>query len=236
LDFPSLFTNDLIYRLASGPLVKISFAVFVLGIGVRTKRLLALTRVEKRYRTAPHPILRKKFFDQFSLKVVLLHIKAVRHTVLSKSPVTILVSFVFHLCLFIAPFFLLAHQILIERSFGFSLFSFSEHSTHVMAAVFLLCAFYFFMRRILLARVRMITSAYDYLILVLTSLPFLTGILAYYQFYDYRTMMVLHMLSGELMLITAPFTKVFHMVFFFVGRFVLINQHTLGKGSRVWVS
>jgi nitrate reductase gamma subunit len=133
-----------------------------------------------------------------------------------------------------APLFLLAHQMLIKRSMGVGLFSLPEPATHLMTMVFLLCAFYFFMRRVLLARVRMITSADDYLILVLTCLPFLTGILAYYQFYDYRTMVVLHMLSGELMLMTAPFTKVFHMVFFFIGRFVMINQHTLGRGSRVW--
>jgi nitrate reductase gamma subunit len=157
-----------------------------------------------------------------------------RHTVLSKSPVTILVSVVFHLCLFMAPLFLFAHQMLIKRSMGFGLFSFPDPATHLMTILFLLCACFFLIRRTLLARVRMITSIGDYLILVLTSLPFLTGILAYYQFYDYRTMMVLHMLSGELMLMTAPFTKVFHMVFFFMGRFVLINQHTLGRGSRVW--
>ena len=42
------------------------------------------------------------------------------------------------------------------------------------------------------------------------------------------------MLTGELMLIAIPFTKIYHMVFFFIGRFVLIHQHTLGKGSRTW--
>jgi hypothetical protein len=236
LNFPNPFTNDVIYHLASGPLVTISFVVFFLGIGVQTKRLLALTRVEKGSRRAAHPRSRKRAVGQFSLKAFFQQIKGLRHTVLSKSPVTILVSVVFHLCLFLAPLFLLAHQMLMKRSMGFSLFSLSEDATHLMTIVFLLCAFYFLMRRVLLARVRMITSVNDYLILVLTSLPFLTGLLAYYQFYDYRTMMVLHMLSGELMLMTAPFTKVFHMVFFFVGRFLLINQHTLGRGSRVWES
>jgi hypothetical protein len=46
--------------------------------------------------------------------------------------------------------------------------------------------------------------------------------------------MILHMLFGELMLITIPFTKLIHMIFFFLNRFLIVNEHTLGKGSRVY--
>jgi nitrate reductase gamma subunit len=173
---------------------------------------------------------------KFSAKALLQTLKVLQHTVLSKSPITILVSAAFHACLFFTPLFLLSHNILMSQFIGVSLFSFSENTTNIMTIIFLVCALYFLIRRVTVSRIRMITSFYDYLILLIAVLPFLTGLLAFYQFYDYRTIILLHMLSGELMLMVAPFTMLFHMVFFFIGRFVLINQHTIGKGNRIWHS
>lgn len=234
MDLHYFFTNDFIYNLASGPLAKVSFAIFLLGTGIRTIKIMSLTRSVKEDKSPPGKSIRKQFALKSILKEIPGIFAAMKHTVLAKNPVTIVVSFIFHVCLFFAPLFLLAHNMMIERFMGVSLFPFSEQTTNIMTILFLVCAFYFLARRIFSARVRMITSVNDYFILVLTVLPFLTGLLAYYQVYDYRFMIILHMLSGELMLVAAPFTKIFHMVFFFVARFMIIGQHTLGKGSRVW--
>jgi hypothetical protein len=71
--------------------------------------------------------------------------------------------------------------------------------------------------------------------LALASVPFLSGFLAYHQIFDYPTMIMIHMLSGELMLMAIPFTKLSHMIFFFFNRFYVVNEHTLGgRGKRVW--
>jgi nitrate reductase gamma subunit len=234
LDVHFFLTNDFIYNLASGLLAKVAFAVFLIGTGIRTIRFISLTRNVKQDKPQPAISIRKRFTIKSILKELPRLFAAMKHTVLAKNPVTIVVSFVFHLGLFFVPLFLLAHNIMITRFMGVSLFSFSEQTTNIMTIIFLVCAFYFLARRIFSARVRMITSVNDYLILAVTTLPFLTGLLAYYQVYDYKVMIVLHMLSGELMLVAAPFTKIFHMVFFFVSRFMIIGQHTLGKGNRVW--
>jgi nitrate reductase gamma subunit len=82
--------------------------------------------------------------------------------------------------------------------------------------------------------VRAITSFYDYLVLALATVPFLSGFLAFHQIFDYRTVMIVHMLSGELMLMAIPFTKLTHMIFFFLNRFLVVNEHTIGRGSRAW--
>jgi len=234
LDLHYFFTNDLIYNLASGPLAKVSFAIFFLGIGIRTIKFMSLTRSVKEDKSPPGKSIRKQFAVKSILKEIPRLFAAMKHTVLAKNPVTIVVSFIFHVCLFFVPLFLLAHNIMISRFMGVSFFSFSEYTTNIMTIIFIVCAFYFLVRRIFSARVIMITSVNDFFILAVTALPFLTGLLAYYQVYDYRLMIVLHMLSGELMLVAAPFTKIFHMVFFFVARFMIIGQHTLGKGNRVW--
>ena len=195
---------------------------------------MSLTRRVKKDNISPAIPVRKNVTIESVQQELSGLVAAMKHTVLAKNPVTIILSSMFHVCLFAAPLFLLAHNMMIKRFMGVSLFSFSEQATNILTIIFLVCASYFLARRVFSSRVRAVTSFGDYLILAVTALPFLTGLLAYYQIYDYRLMIVLHMLSGELMLVAAPFTKIFHMVFFFVARFMIIGQHTLGKGSRVW--
>ena len=121
-----------------------------------------------------------------------------------------------------------------DVSVGFGLGSFTENTTDIMTIIFLACALYFLLRRIFYARVRAITSLYDYLILCLSVAPFLTGFLAYHQIFDYKTIMVIHIVCGELMLICIPFTKLVHMIFFFINRIFLVSEYSLGTGNRTW--
>ncbi|MFZ5571093.1 MAG: hypothetical protein ACOZF0_11850 [Thermodesulfobacteriota bacterium] len=235
MDISNILTADYIYNLARGPLVWISLLICIIGSVARTLQLLSYTRTKKIDEKADLSSIGKKPpAKKFSLKDLPDLVASLKHTILAVSPVTILVSLCFHICLIIVPVFLLAHNILIEDAVGFSLFSFSEAFSDGLTFVFLLCGLFFLSRRIFLPRVRAITTLYDYVVLLITVAPFLTGFLAYYQVFDYKTMIILHMLAGELMLVSIPFTKIFHMFFFFVGRFLLVNQHTIGKGSRTW--
>jgi nitrate reductase gamma subunit len=235
MEFSNLLTSDIIYNLARGPLVWISILVCIVGTVVKTLQLVALT---KKYQVdgsidfgRPKKVQPKA---GFTLKNLPETIEKLKLTVLGTSPVTVVVSFIFHCCLILVPLFLLAHNILIEEAIGFSILSLPEKAADGLTMVFLICGAYFLSRRLFMPRVRAITTFYDYVILFITVAPFLTGFLAYYQYFDYKTIIILHMLAGELMLVAIPFTKVFHMVFFFIGRFVLVNQHTIGKGSRTW--
>ncbi len=231
MEILNLITSDLLYDLARGPLVWISFLILILGTIYRTVKLFSFTRKKKN--AWPVSLPKKKAPDGDTDKSAPL-IPKWKFTVFGAHPVMISVSTVFHVILFIAPIFLLAHNIMLDEAVGFSLCSFPEKVTDYMTIVFLVCGLFFLLRRIFIARVRAISSVYDYIIWCITVAPFLTGFLSYYQVFDYKTMIILHMLSGELMLAAAPFTKIFHMVFFFFGRFVLVTQHTIGKGSRTW--
>jgi len=78
---------------------------------------------------------------------------------------------------------------------------------------------FFFLRRIFAPEVRFVTFANDYLILAIAFLPFITGFLAYHQWLlPHKTMVILHMLFGEIMLIAIPFTRLGHMLYFFLTR------------------
>jgi nitrate reductase gamma subunit len=230
------------YELVRGPLVWVSLIVFVTGTVFQIVRFYTLSR---KAGLSPHvPLVRiekgkekKKRFSPgrivgvFKIVGVL---KKAGQTVIAVHPVTITVSTLFHICLVLVPLFLLGHNELLELTFGAALPSVPERTSDILTVIVLICCAFFLFRRIFLSRVRAITSFYDYLVLALATVPFLSGFLAFHQISDYRTMMIVHMLSGELMIMAIPFTKLTHMIFFFLNRFLVINEHTLGRGSRAW--
>jgi len=220
------FTSNTLYNLARGPFAWAAFALFFAGCLIRTLKVLSLTRKWEPCWNIPVPMGNhnaSKVRLPFRMKL----------TVFGTNPVTMVVSTIFHILIFVLPIFLLAHNILLKDAIGISFFSLPQQMADLLAFIFLGCAVFFFFRRIFLKRMRAISSVDDYLILFIAAAPFLTGVLAFYQIYDYRTVVILHMLSGELMLITIPFTKAFHMVFFFIGRFLIVNQNTMGRGTRI---
>jgi hypothetical protein len=222
------------YELVRGPLVWVSLIVFVLGTVFQVCRFFSLSRKAGISPHVPLRPLKKDLPKWYSPGRLVDFFKRAGNTILSIHPVTIVVSTVFHVLLVFVPLFLLGHNELIELALGFSLPSVSEHTSDLLTSIILLCCVFFLYRRLFLARVRSITTFYDYLVLALATVPFLSGFLAYHQFYDYRTVMIIHMLSGELMIMAIPFTKLTHMIFFFLNRFLVVGEHTLGKGSRSW--
>jgi len=149
-------------------------------------------------------------------------------------PVVTVMTSVFHVFLIGVPLFLLGHNMLLSQSWGLSFWSLRESVTDVLTVVVIVCAAFFLGRRLFLARVRAITTAYDYLVLLIAVAPFLTGYFAYHQWFDYRTVMTIHILSGVVMLITIPFTKLGHMLFFFLYRFLIGTEYSFARGARAW--
>ncbi len=221
--------NSALFDFIRGPLVWISCIVFFLGLIFQTFRFLAYTKKNPHVVFNPRPRrkITKESIDHFFKKMKL--------SVIGVNPVLIIVTTVFHLCLIVAPLFLLAHNILIEQAIGFSLFSFSEKLTDYLTIVLMLCGLYFLYRRLFVPKVKAITDWYDYVILLIATAPFITGFIAYHQLIpDYRLIITLHILAGEIMLMAVPFTKFVHMVFFFVFRFTIESEYSLGKGNRTW--
>lgn len=218
------------YDFIRGPMVWISIAIFFGGIIWQVLRFLALSRIveEQKLKRPVGLVAEEPPAGASGL------LYALKLSIFKTNPAMIIVTLIFHLCLIVVPLSLLGHNIFIERAIGFSLFSFSEKASDVLTVAFLLCGLYFLFRRLFLVRVRIITSAYDYLMLLLATAPFITGFLAYHQIFDYQLMIVLHILSGEAMLIFAPFTKFVHMVYFFAVRFTVKSEWALGSGNRNW--
>ena len=222
-----------VYELARGPLVWISVLIFVCGIAVRALQLFSLTRRKERLLCPARPAGTAPPAATDEEKKINLIVRF-QNTLLGKNPVMAIVSVVFHSILFIAPLLALGHSLLIYESWGIALPSLPDGLIDVLTIILLACAFFFLTRRIVIPRVQSISSAYDYLVLFLTAAPFLTGFFAYHQWFDYKTVITLHMLAGEAMLIAIPFSKIGHMVFFFFVRIFMGGEYGFWRGNRTW--
>ena len=215
-----------------GHLISIAFIVFILGLVYQGIQFFKLTK-KKEWGVPPSSIEIKR--EQKTTKQRILEgLRSLNGNLWKTDPALTIVTAAFHICLIAAPLFLLGHNILLDQSWGCGLFSLPESLSDLLTLMVLIGGVYFLGRRLFLARVRVISSAYDYIVLLIALAPFLTGFLAYHQWLDYETVILLHILSGELMLITIPFTKLGHMLFFFLYRFFIGSEYSFARGSRTW--
>lgn len=227
---------QLLYELARGPLVWVATIIFLCGVFLRVRQLFSLTSRKERVFCPARPAGQESPGAGTSEEKKINKIVAFRNTLLGKNPIMAIVTVVFHSCIFIVPLLALGHSLLIHESWGVSLPSLPDGLIDFLTLVFLACAFFFLMRRMIIPRVQSISAAYDYVVLFLTAVPFLTGFFAYHQWFDYKTVITLHMLAGEAMLIAIPFSKIGHMVFFFFVRILMGSEYSFWRGNRTWSS
>ncbi len=139
--------------------------------------------------------------------------------------------FVFHLGLLVTPVFLQAHNILLKERWGISLWTISDCTADILTIAMLVAAVFLILRRIALSEVRIITDWYDYLVLAITVAPFITGFLASHNMGDYQFWLILHVLSGEIMLVAIPFTKLSHFILFFLSRAQIGMDYGIKRGG-----
>ncbi len=213
-----------------GQLVSIAFVIFILGLIFQFIQFFKLTKKKEWI----YPPLEVKPEKKTAGQWVTFCLASLNGTLWKTDPLITIVTSVFHVFLILVPLFLLGHNILLNQSWGLSLWSLPESITDILTLVVLICVAFFLGRRLFLSRVRVITSLYDYAILLIALAPFLTGYLAYHQWFHYDTVMTVHVLAGEVMLIIIPFTKLGHMLFFFLYRFLIGNEYSFARGERTW--
>ena len=215
------------YAFVNGPLVWIAFGVLVIGGAWQIASLIAQSR-----RTD------KVFYDHANAGVALTSILAWLVPFGSRSwrenPGTTILTFTFHICLIVAPLFALGHTATLEMNRGIAWPSLSDKVVDTMTLVFMAAAVGLLIRRFVLPEVRIVTGCVDYLFWAVTVLPFLTGYLsAHKMLLDPDTMLTLHVLSGCLMLILLPFTKLAHAFLFFMSR-AFIGSEFARRGTKTW--
>jgi nitrate reductase gamma subunit len=218
--------NDF-YEFLTGPALWAAFIIFIVGIVVRVAYLYGLSR-ERDLVFYNHVDLKWGFRSIIHWLIPLGSVS------LRTQPLFAIAFFVFHVCLFGVPIFLLAHNTLWQEAYGISLPSLPDSFADVLTVLFVISALVLLVRRIVRPEVRILSTAWDYFLLVLTSAPFVTGFLAYHQIGPYKLTLILHILLSEILLIVIPFSKLGHIILFFFSRAFIGFEMGTRRGARTW--
>ena len=151
-----------------------------------------------------------------------------------RNPEVTLVTFAFHVCLIVTPIFLLPHNILISRALGISWWTLPKGVADIMTLIVIITAFIFLLRRLTSPVVKYVTTPSDYVLLAIAVAPFITGFLAYHHLLPYKTISTLHILSGVVMLVAVPFTRLSHMLYFVFTRSYMGSEFGAVRNSKDW--
>ena len=215
------------YQFLTGPVLWATFIILLGGLVVRIAFLYRLSRKKDR-------VVYNHASFSWGLKSIFYWLVPWGSASLRQQPVFAFMVFAFHITLLTAPLLLNAHNILWDEAWGVSIWSLPDSLTDAMTVILLVSIVFLVVRRVVRTEVRILTEAWDYVLLGVTALPFLTGFLAYHQFAPYKLMMIMHILTGEILLVLIPFTKLGHMLLFFFTRAFIGFEMGGRRGARTW--
>jgi nitrate reductase gamma subunit len=139
--------------------------------------------------------------------------------------------FLMHIGLLLTPVFLVGHNVLMRERLGISLWTMPDGLADFLTIAVIVSVIFLTLRRIALPEVRLMTTAYDYLLLAIAVAPFITGFIAFHGASDYRFWIIAHVLSGEIFLVAIPLTKLSHFILFFLSRAQLGMDYGIKRGG-----
>ena len=137
-----------------------------------------------------------------------------------------------HLGAVLVPLFLLGHNVIFKDTLGFSLFSLPQILMDLLTIMTILGLVLLILRRIVLPEVRKMSGFQDWFLLILVLTVFVTGFMACQQACGYRVWLIGHIISGELLLILAPFTKLSHIALYFASRVQIGMDYAIKRGGN----
>jgi nitrate reductase gamma subunit len=195
-----------LYNFVSGPLVWLAFIIFIGGCLYRLITLMVLVHKKEKF-------IYTYMSWKYSLRSIIRWSTPFATENMRRHPAMTIVAYVFHICLILTPIFLLAHVTLVDESWDLSWWTLPDTLAAIMTLLVIGACVFFLVRRLVNPEVQYVTSASDYILLTIVAAPFITGFLVYYQWFGYQTLLILHILSGEIMLVAIPFTRLSHMLF-----------------------
>ncbi len=196
-----------------GPGFDIALAIMIGGILLRVVEIVVLGRKKDFAKAKGSPVTQ-------GIKTVFTRSLA-RKGMMKEAPVTYIAGYVFHLGFFIAFLFLGAHISLINSLIGLSWPDFNKALIETAAALAVIAAIALAYTRVTNPVRRAITQFDDWVVLVLSVLPLITGYIAVNRVFgvDATLWMGIHILSALLLMIAFPFTKLMHAVTFLLARY-----------------
>jgi NAD-dependent dihydropyrimidine dehydrogenase PreA subunit/nitrate reductase gamma subunit len=193
-----------------GPFLRFVFLLFALGILIRMVLFLYATiqgARDKEYKYLYTPIMLVRSLLPF-------------HRAIKKRPAYSVLRYLFHACLIIVPIWYSSHIVMWEDSrLAWSWNALPDGLADGMTLILLILSAVFLLRRVFVPGARRVSGLSDYLIILCTVFPFLTGImLAHGNFssgsFLGENLFTIHVLTGEAMLLMVIFlfcrTRIYH--------------------------
>ncbi len=193
---------------AKGPLFRLCFAVLILGLF--RIFFLDVWAIYKAYRRAGDKNLPWKLILSRGLEWFFPVNKVARNR-----PVYSFFSILFHIGLLIVPVFLFAHVKLWEESVEISWITLSYDWAYWLTLSTMVFAVALLIGRIFNRSSSFLSRKQDYLWPILLLIPFVTGFVCAHLNVNptnYQFFMLMHVLSGNLIFVLIPFTKIAHCI------------------------
>ncbi|MCE5180337.1 MAG: hypothetical protein LLG15_00910 [Betaproteobacteria bacterium] len=202
--------QDLLYWVR-GTGLQIAAAIFVLGMSYRMLHLVLLGR--KKSLAIP-----RGSEWAYGLRIMWQR-SFVLPELSARGKFTVVAGYIFHLGFLITLFFLSQHIDMLRAILKFGWPALPRSVIDIAAILSIAAMIALLVHRIIDPVKRLLSDFQDYLTWALTFLPLLTGFMLLRSIgFGYTTLLTLHILSVELLLIAIPFTKLAHMFSTFVSR------------------
>lgn len=193
---------------ARGPLFRLCFVIMLLGLA--RILFLDLWGAYKAYRKAGDKKMPWKLITSRSIEWIFPVKRILRNRHLYS-----VFSIFFHVGLIIVPIFLFAHISLWKSSVGISWPALPYWWAFALTVSTIVFALLLLVERLVVKSIHALSRGQDYWWLMLLLLPFVTGVVCanlnigagFYQF-----LMLVHVLSGDLIFVLMPFSKIAHCV------------------------
>lgn len=186
-----------------GPGFQFASIVFVAGVVIRIAEILLLGRKSN--------LAEAKGSEMSSGLRTIVSRSIPDKGTLQRSSFIIVAGYIFHIGLFVTLFLFAPHIFMFKDVIGFGWPSLPTPIVDAMAIVSIISLLALLVYRMRNSVLRFLSTKEDYLVWLLTILPLITGYMAFHRIgMSAPTLLAVHILSVELLLVVFPFTKLMH--------------------------
>lgn len=197
---------------ARGPALEWSLIIFAVGSVWRLVGALMVRRTRDHSEPRSHSTLAGGVRTLFTRMVP-------RREFHSKTLFGVVAGYALHIGLAVVVFLFTPHILFIDSLFGLSWPGIPNGVVMFAGVVTIAAAVALLIRRVTTPLLKSISNADDYISWVMTVVPVITGMMAYAHIGGpYQTVLAIHILTVEAMLIWFPFGKLFHAVLWIPSR------------------
>jgi nitrate reductase gamma subunit len=196
-----------------GPALQIATVIFLLGVVVRLGEILMLGR-KKNLAEARGSAVAGGLRTIFSRSIP-------DSGTLRRSTFNVVAGYIFHIGFFVVLFLFAPHILMFQDVLGVSWPSLPTPMIDATSIVTMIALLAVLVHRLRHPVMRFLSRFQDYLVWLVTILPVVTGYLAFHRVdvVPPATLIALHILSVELLMVVFPFTKLMHAFSLFMARY-----------------